>query len=69
MLKVKMERGLGFYIDLELLTNQIEDEKLVPGAGTDSSRVPASWEEIWPLYSSTMSSMINKNYALIKSKI
>ena len=24
---------------------KIEDEKLVPGAGTDSSRVPASWEE------------------------
>ena len=47
----------------------IANEKLVPGAGTDSSRVPASWKEIWESDIYLAIAMINTNYALIKSKI
>ena len=43
-----MERGLGRGLDTLMAKSKDlsnERRKLVPGAGTDSSRVPASWEE------------------------
>ena len=40
--------GLGFIPGSLYIATQIDGRKLAPGAGTDSSRVPASWEEIWP---------------------
>ena len=40
--------GLGFINGSLYIATQIDGRKLVTGAGTDSSRVPASWEAIWP---------------------
>ena len=37
--------GLGVFTWADGRKYDGEDEKLFPGAGTDSSRVPASWEE------------------------